>query len=448
MKKALNNLARISLVVILLGAFSVAHAASAVQIDAQSSSGQTTLTSGAISAMTTALSGHSGSYYWIGTFTPPPYDNSTAPSNDWGWSGGYNGIFTSPSGITITNTSIPNGGAHIVGHDDIYMCMDFLFSGGTFTTLDSLGINDQCIHFHWTGTEYAGTSSSPPPPTPPSDGNINTHVIRISTPVLYATTTTPTALDFDIYNASSSVANAYRVTYTNIDNYANYYQYGFLVDSGYTSSDNDVPFTIGTTSPALPDGRYRVGVVLSSMSPDLPFPSPTNPSGYFNPETVSYFGVGSTTFQLIPTSATSSFSYASSSCAISFAGSFSLSDCFGYLFLPSQNWFTSYTALPTALEQTFPFSYPFSMVNTWNSLTASTTENAPTYTFNFGSLNIGSSTSIGNILPNVTTFGATTTNTFFAGATLYPEIRGLISVVLWLTFFADVFFTVRNMITV
>lgn len=282
---------------------------------------------------------------------------------------------------------------------------------------------------------------------PTGDGNTNTHVIRIETPALYATTTAPTSVIFDIQNSPSNLANGYVVQYTNTGNFTTTYQYGLLADSGYVSpTDDGTPFAIATTSPTLANGKYSISVTLANISPNLPYPTLTNPSGFFNPATVSYFGVGSTSFVLTPTFTSSSFSYASTSCVINFAGSFSLSDCLGYIFLPSQNWIANYTALPAQFQNIFPFSYPASIASAWSNLQASSTQNSPTFNMNFGDIGIGSTTALGNILPNAQVFGASTTQHYFPAGT-FDALKALASTAIWVTFFGDVFFTVRNMIT-
>lgn len=138
------------------------YAANSVILDATSDGTYTTLTPTGQTDLTSALSGHSGNYYWAGSYTYP-YDNvpKTGIPADWSWSGGYNGTFSTPGGISILNSDIPApSGAYIPGHPDLYMCLSVLNSGTFHWLGDDYGIPDQCIHFYWTGSKYEGQPSS------------------------------------------------------------------------------------------------------------------------------------------------------------------------------------------------------------------------------------------------------------------------------------------------
>jgi len=343
---------------------------------------------------------------------------------------------------TTTNSVYNNASTYCPSHNVVFKFNSDATNPLSGNTLVDLKADSANTHIF---TTLASAGTLPPD----GDGNTTTHVIAITTPTLYATTTTPTTLKFSIYNNSTNQAQGYVVEYQNINTFADTKQYGWLVDSGFSVPvDLNVPYLVSTTTPSLPGGQYKVSVTLTSGNATELAPTPTNPSGFFNPATVSYFGVGSSgSFILTPTFTSTSFGYASTSCAISFSGGFSLSDCLGYIFLPSQNAFTSYTSLPTQLSSKFPFSYISSMQGTWSSLAASSTENAPVYNFNFHDVGIGSTTALGNVLPNTQAFGASTTEAYFPAGT-FNTLKALIAAIVWLSFGVDAFFTVRNMITV
>lgn len=321
-------------------------------------------------------------------------------------------------------------------------------SGGGFTPNYATSVSDGYAQWNWDGAAWNGGIIPPPL----GDGNTNTHVIRITSPTLFATTTSPTTIAFDILNNVTtdtlSSANGVIIQYHNINTFQIYYETEWLDNLGYVPGDNNVPTNLSTSTPSLADGKYTTTVTLV-RGDEYNFPNGpalNDPSlRYFNPGTQTTFGIGNQNFVATPVFSSSSFAYASTSCAISFSGSFSLSDCLGYVLLPSQNWLANYTALPTQFGNTFPFSYMTSAQATWNTLVASSTENAPAYNFNFHNLGIGSTTAMGNILPNTQAFGASTTEAYFPPGT-FNTLKALIAAIIWLSFIADAFFTVRNLI--
>jgi len=136
--------------------------------------------------------------------------------------------------------------------------------------------------------------------------------------------------------------------------------------------------------------------------------------------------------------------FATSTCSIS-GGNFDLGRCIVGIFIPSGNAFTAYQELPRILESKFPFSYINSVSVVWTSLTASTTENAPELEYNLADLGIGSTTAMGNVLPDFTVFSASTTKQYFGDA-LFDAFKALASVALILALILDIFFTTRNLI--
>lgn len=277
------------------------------------------------------------------------------------------------------------------------------------------------------------------------DSDYSTHVLAITKPSLYATTTSPATITFSAYEASSTVPNGFELTFVNSLTYESHTVRGYLADaSPYpTGFVNDGVYSYSTTSPALGSGTWKITATLldiNSEAPDSPYRS-------IGSSATSWFGINyNDNVQTVSFSGATA-QYASSSCAISFSGSFSLSDCLGYIFIPGANVFSAYTSLPNVLGSKFPFSYLNSIKATWNGLSASSTANAPTYQYELHDLGIGSTTPLGNILPNATVFSASTTEQYFPAGT-FNLLKSLAAIAIWLTFFADVFFTTRNLIRV
>jgi len=86
----------------------------------------------------------------------------------------------------------------------------------------------------------------------------------------------------------------------------------------------------------------------------------------------------------------------------------------------------------------------YSIKNTLDVLIASSTQNAPEYDYNLSNLGIGSTTPLGNILPNVTVLSSSTVTGYFPAGT-FDLLKGLAGLAIILTLFADIFFTVKGL---
>jgi len=116
-----------------------------------------------------------------------------------------------------------------------------------------------------------------------------------------------------------------------------------------------------------------------------------------------------------------------------------------FLFIPAPDTLGQFSQLKDTVSTKFPFSYLVSATETWNALTASTTSNAPVYTYALHDLGLGSTTPLGNILPNMTVFGSSTVMTYFPTA-LFDTLKALAGMALVLGLVADIFFTSRNLL--
>lgn len=87
-----------------------------------------------------------------------------------------------------------------------------------------------------------------------------------------------------------------------------------------------------------------------------------------------------------------------------------------FLFVPSNEAISNFQALASTSQSKIPFSYVYGLGSIYSSLTASTSVNLPTYTLDLPAL--GTTTPLGNILPDSVTFLSTTTiDTYYPTAT-------------------------------
>jgi len=120
---------------------------------------------------------------------------------------------------------------------------------------------------------------------------------------------------------------------------------------------------------------------------------------------------------------------------------------FSFLFVPDPAILNGYASLAsTTIPSKFPFSYVAGVSAAFGSLTASSTDNLASVTLPFHSIGVGSTTPLGlaNIVSaDITAFSSSTIETYIPAGT-WAFFQSLIALGIWLTFAADVFFTVRN----
>jgi len=115
---------------------------------------------------------------------------------------------------------------------------------------------------------------------------------------------------------------------------------------------------------------------------------------------------------------------------------------FAFLFAPSPESLEGFSSLASSTQAKFPVIAQVASV--LSGLTASSTDNLPTYTLNLHDLGIGSTTAIGNILPNFDALSSSTV-TRWAPAGAIPALKGLAAAAIWLAFALDVFYTTRTL---
>jgi len=243
-----------------------------------------------------------------------------------------------------------------------------------------------CTEYYEDGVLVGGTALTPP--APEGDSNPASHVMRFTSPVLYATTTSPVAVSFD-YNIGSTTVNGQGAF--------GYQLYFVNLQSGYTKTVNalltdytDGPHTQTASVSLAQNGTYRLDAYLTTND-GLPNPIVRFTSGGLS----TYFGID---YNDDFTNNTQEHAvlvnpYASSSCAIDFTGSFNFGDCLGYLIIP-----TSGSSSPSegfkelTLANSFPFAYAYQIGDLRNELFNSSS----TATTTIG-VTVGSSTSAWHI---------------------------------------------------
>jgi len=134
---------------------------------------------------------------------------------------------------------------------------------------------------------------------------------------------------------------------------------------------------------------------------------------------------------------------ASTSCNINFLATFDLADCATYMTVPSSNVYGLYGSIPKLLASKFPFSYVASIQNTWKELSA-TASTTPTLSYNLHDIGIGSTTALGNFLPNIEIFSEATITTYLSDDIL-AIFRALIATVLISLTFLNIYGSVMRL---
>lgn len=118
---------------------------------------------------------------------------------------------------------------------------------------------------------------------------------------------------------------------------------------------------------------------------------------------------------------------------------------FGSFFLiPTTESINQFAQLASTTENRFPFSYIASVSNAVNALTASSTANSPEISLKLHDSGIGSTTALGNLLPNVIVFSSSTVQQYFPAGT-FSTLKALAGIALLLTLIADIFFSTKKM---
>jgi len=106
---------------------------------------------------------------------------------------------------------------------------------------------------------------------------------------------------------------------------------------------------------------------------------------------------------------------------------------FAFLFIPSPQVVDDFLNTGNLAAAKFPFSWIYGIQTTYNGLSVSSSTAMTTLSFNLGSLGIGSTTPMGNILPNKEVFSKATIETYIS-PTLWATFQTLIAAGMWLGF--------------
>lgn len=114
-----------------------------------------------------------------------------------------------------------------------------------------------------------------------------------------------------------------------------------------------------------------------------------------------------------------------------------------YLFMPSPEVLNQWSTIPTQTQERFPFSWVASVQTSLETAAASSTGNMPLVSMNLHDLNIGSSSPMGNIMPNFVALSTTTVRTFIPDP-VWSAGQLLMQTTLWMALCFDIYATVRR----
>lgn len=115
----------------------------------------------------------------------------------------------------------------------------------------------------------------------------------------------------------------------------------------------------------------------------------------------------------------------------------------GFLFTPSVDSINKLGSLRYEVRDRFPFSYFQSVINGIDALHATSTTQMVSYNLNLHDVGIGTTSPMGNILPNFSFLSASSIQSYYP-AGLFDAFKGLVSAVLWLMWIQYMFFRVRD----
>jgi len=342
-------------------------------------------------------------------------------------------------------TDSATNGAPYAANPDYYYYLLFTDSGGDASTWKVYGsaagtwpdgtcFTDYCgsladVYFNITGIE---ADSGPDP-----DGDTATHVIRVNAPELYEVTASTTIdVNFD-WQQGSTTTNVYSLQFVNTLSYQSLYVPWDWLDEG----TEEGTFTQSTSVTLPAGGTWKMGVLIGDGGLD----DPSYPTTYIDALDGHIFSAVFEDNVSHPVFGPAYQEFSAESCQLDWDLDFNVSDCVGYLLIPGQNMFSPYAALRDTLATKFPFSYFFSMADTWQALTA-TGGTLGAVSFDYADSGIGSTTPMGNILPNVEVFSQATITTYLPDEIL-DVFKLLMSAVLWLGLFGYIFRDVRQVLS-
>jgi len=116
---------------------------------------------------------------------------------------------------------------------------------------------------------------------------------------------------------------------------------------------------------------------------------------------------------------------------------------FSFLFLPSTDTLDEFTTIQATAASKFPFSWIYGVQSIVSGLTASTTDNMISLTYGLHDIGIGSTTPMGNILPNFTILSQATILTYVSQSSI-DALKAIASAGIYLTLVGFLFHDARR----
>jgi len=247
-----------------------------------------------------------------------------------------------------------------------------------------------------------------------------------------STTVAPVAGQFDQLNFDSGLSSG-----TNPCTFVSSYYY-------------EVRISFASSSPSLTAHTYNGSLTAYQNSTWLW--DQTDPT---YPNFVPQYAIVADGFQITPTASSSGLflSGAQSFCNASFgttsAGIFGITTDIanglcqvgGYLFVPTPDSLQQFTVLPSILEGHIPFSYAYDMVNSFNGLSASSTENMDSFSISdLGSF--ASSSPFASVIPSNIDILSTTTISKFYPDPIRESMLFLASSAIWFVLIVAIYYRV------
>jgi len=304
------------------------------------------------------------------TFPYSGYASTTSYIN--GWKLGSEGISgtgtyisdfpTLASPVTVYNLCLNTG--HPVSPEVGYLFTGTNSSIATPTSGDSTGFATLMS----LATRYQTYTCSGSTPVATDRNNSTTHIIAVTSPVLYSTTTSPVTVGFTYYAASSTVPNGVVMRFTNTLSHA-YREILGPLDVGFVS---DGTYSYSTSTTLVGDGTWKLSISLVDYNPDVT----AIPYAIIDTAPDQWFGLNfNDNVTTVTADACTDSGVASSSCAISFSGTFNLNECSEYLLHPTCSTLEKFKSLTLAHSYPFAYAYQGSAVasNIFNATNTATT---------------------------------------------------------------------------
>jgi len=122
--------------------------------------------------------------------------------------------------------------------------------------------------------------------------------------------------------------------------------------------------------------------------------------------------------------------------------SYGICTSFAFLFVPSPDVLNNWSEIATTTQSKFPFSWIKQTKATIDALSASAST-TPTYTIGLHDLGIGSTTAMGNVMPNITALSSSTIHTYIPDSA-WNAMQLFMVGGLWVLLGIDIFYTIRR----